>query len=140
MFVVVAEPSAGVRPVTRSSSREIVRGDLARRVPLSGSGDEFGGFLTRRTGGLVARSATARELIRHPLVMDTVERVLVDSTTSSLEPGALSDVLVSQGPHIYMRHVKLDPDDEKATAARIRAGLLHEDWPSVRAWIEAVEP
>jgi len=38
--------------------------------------DEFSGRNTRRTGGLVARSATCRELIMHPLVLDTVRVVL----------------------------------------------------------------
>ena len=38
--------------------------------------DEFSGRRTRRTGGLVARSATCRELIMHPLVLDTVRVVL----------------------------------------------------------------
>jgi ectoine hydroxylase-related dioxygenase (phytanoyl-CoA dioxygenase family) len=38
--------------------------------------DEFSGRRTRRTGGLIARSATARDLIMHPLVLDTVRIVL----------------------------------------------------------------
>jgi ectoine hydroxylase-related dioxygenase (phytanoyl-CoA dioxygenase family) len=38
--------------------------------------DEFSGRRTRRTGGLVARSATCRELIMHPLVLDAVRLVL----------------------------------------------------------------
>src|SRR5215831_7293750 len=38
--------------------------------------DEFSGRRTRRTGGLVARSATARDLIMHPVVLDTVRIVL----------------------------------------------------------------
>src|SRR5215475_3095580 len=38
--------------------------------------DEFSGRRTRRTGGLVARSATCRELVMHPLVLDTVRVVL----------------------------------------------------------------
>jgi ectoine hydroxylase-related dioxygenase (phytanoyl-CoA dioxygenase family) len=38
--------------------------------------DEFSGRRTRRTGGLIARSATARDLIMHPLVLDTMRIVL----------------------------------------------------------------
>ncbi|MGH0033080.1 MAG: phytanoyl-CoA dioxygenase family protein [Myxococcota bacterium] len=39
-------------------------------------GEEFSGRHTRRTGGLIARSETARELVQHPLVLDTAKRVL----------------------------------------------------------------
>src|SRR5215831_638900 len=46
--------------------------------------DEFSGRRTRRTGGLVARSATSRELIMHPLVLDTVRVVLGDVASFQL--------------------------------------------------------
>ena len=57
--------------------------------------DDFGGHHTRRTGGLIARSATARDLLTHPLVLDTVGRVLAHATNHqvhltqviSIEPG-----------------------------------------------------
>jgi ectoine hydroxylase-related dioxygenase (phytanoyl-CoA dioxygenase family) len=38
--------------------------------------DEFSGLSTRRTGALLARSVTSRELIAHPLVLATVDKVL----------------------------------------------------------------
>jgi ectoine hydroxylase-related dioxygenase (phytanoyl-CoA dioxygenase family) len=38
--------------------------------------DAFSGRNTRRTGGLIARSATARDLVRHPLVLATAKQVL----------------------------------------------------------------
>ena len=38
--------------------------------------DEYDGRFTRRTGALVARCPTARELVMHPLVVDTVGRFL----------------------------------------------------------------
>ena len=38
--------------------------------------DEFSGRTTRRTGALLARSVGSRELIAHPLVLDTVDKVL----------------------------------------------------------------
>jgi hypothetical protein len=43
--------------------------------------DDFSGRATRRTGGLVARSETSRQLLQHPLVLDTVGEVLADSTS-----------------------------------------------------------
>ncbi len=41
-----------------------------------GSGDDFGGHLTQRTGGLIARSETSRELLMHPTALGTVNNVL----------------------------------------------------------------
>jgi ectoine hydroxylase-related dioxygenase (phytanoyl-CoA dioxygenase family) len=38
--------------------------------------DRFSGRNTRRTGGLIARSETARDLVRHPLVLATAKQVL----------------------------------------------------------------
>lgn len=43
--------------------------------------DDFGGHRTRRTGGLIGRSATARDLVTHPLVLDTIGRVLGHATS-----------------------------------------------------------
>src|SRR5690606_37496964 len=42
--------------------------------------DAFAGRRTRRTGGLVARSATCRELVMHPLVLDAVRTALAHAT------------------------------------------------------------
>ena len=46
--------------------------------------DDFAGRRTRRTGGLVARSATCRELVMHPLVLDAVGQVLARATSFQL--------------------------------------------------------
>ena len=46
--------------------------------------DEFAGRFTRRTGGLIARSATARGLVTHPLITATVDLVLGHLTTYQL--------------------------------------------------------
>ncbi len=43
--------------------------------------DEFAGHQTRRIGGLIARSPTARELVASPLVLGTVEKLLADATS-----------------------------------------------------------
>jgi hypothetical protein len=42
--------------------------------------DDFSGRSTRRTGGLIARSATARDVVMHPIVLDTVSTVLDHAT------------------------------------------------------------
>ena len=46
--------------------------------------DDFAGRRTRRTGGLVARSVTCRELLQHPLVLGSVSKVLVKATSFQL--------------------------------------------------------
>jgi hypothetical protein len=46
--------------------------------------DDFSGRRTRRTGGLIARSATCRDVVTHPLVLDTVKQVLAQATSFQL--------------------------------------------------------
>jgi ectoine hydroxylase-related dioxygenase (phytanoyl-CoA dioxygenase family) len=46
--------------------------------------DEFAGVRTRRTGGLLGRSATCRELVMHPLVLESVRAVLAHATSIQL--------------------------------------------------------
>jgi ectoine hydroxylase-related dioxygenase (phytanoyl-CoA dioxygenase family) len=46
--------------------------------------DPLAGRRTRRTGGLVARSVTCRELVQHPLVLDAVGKALQHATTFHL--------------------------------------------------------
>ena len=45
-------------------------------------GDEFTGHNTRRTGALLARSPSFRDLAAHPLVLGALDRVLGDHATS----------------------------------------------------------
>jgi ectoine hydroxylase-related dioxygenase (phytanoyl-CoA dioxygenase family) len=46
--------------------------------------DEFSGLRTRRTGGLLGRSATCRDLVMHPLVLDAVRAILARATSIQL--------------------------------------------------------
>jgi len=46
--------------------------------------DDFSGRRTRRTGGLIARSATCRDLVMHPAVLDVVGAVLGHATSYQL--------------------------------------------------------
>ncbi len=58
-----------------------LRSELAPYLDATATGtDEFSGRRTRRTGGLVARSQTAREIVQHPLILDTVKATLVGAT------------------------------------------------------------
>jgi len=46
--------------------------------------DEFSGLRTRRTGGLLGRSQTCRELVMHPLVLESVRSLLAHATSIQL--------------------------------------------------------
>jgi len=74
--------------VDRLVEREVLeqlRGELAPYLEATPVGtDGFSGRRTRRTGGLVARSTTARELVCHPRVLAVVERVLAHTTRFQL--------------------------------------------------------
>src|SRR5687767_4691752 len=60
-----------------------LRDELAPWIEKTPPGaDEFSGLATRRTGALLALSMTSRELIAHPLVLSTVDKVLWPSKTT----------------------------------------------------------
>jgi hypothetical protein len=46
--------------------------------------DDFAGRLTRRTGSLIARSPSARQLVMHPLALGTTSEVLAHATNFQL--------------------------------------------------------
>jgi hypothetical protein len=46
--------------------------------------DDFAGLLTRRTGSLIARSPSARQLVMHPLALATTGEVLAHATNFQL--------------------------------------------------------
>jgi ectoine hydroxylase-related dioxygenase (phytanoyl-CoA dioxygenase family) len=61
------------------------RGELAPWLEATACGrDAFAGFRTRRTGGLLGRSATCRALAQHPTVLDTTRAVLAHATSFQL--------------------------------------------------------
>src|SRR4029453_15525484 len=70
----------GVAVVDRLVAPDVmdrVRSELQPYLDATAPGpDEFSGGNTRRTGGLVAPSATCRELVMHPLVLGTIGNVL----------------------------------------------------------------
>jgi ectoine hydroxylase-related dioxygenase (phytanoyl-CoA dioxygenase family) len=58
------------------------RGEIAQYLDATPFGaDDFAGRRTRRTGGLIGRSPTCRDLIQHPSVLGAARRVL-DKATS----------------------------------------------------------
>jgi ectoine hydroxylase-related dioxygenase (phytanoyl-CoA dioxygenase family) len=66
-------------------TREALMSELAPHLEATPAGpDTFTGRNTRRTGGLIARSATARDVVQHPLVLSTVGQVLSHATNYQL--------------------------------------------------------
>jgi ectoine hydroxylase-related dioxygenase (phytanoyl-CoA dioxygenase family) len=64
---------------------EKLRGEIGPYEEANRTGpDDFAGRRTKRTGALIARSATARDLVMHPLVLGTVGQVLAHATSFQL--------------------------------------------------------
>ncbi|RIL07072.1 MAG: phytanoyl-CoA dioxygenase, partial [Proteobacteria bacterium] len=70
-----------VAPAVMDRARHEIAPFLDATAPGS---DAFAGTRTRRTGALIARSPTCRELVMHPLVRATVGRVLAKATSFQL--------------------------------------------------------
>ena len=76
---------AVVEHLVERSVLDRVRRELAAHLEATPFGpDDFSGRRTRRTGGLIGRSATSRDVITHPLVLDVVRRVLAHATSFQL--------------------------------------------------------
>ncbi len=59
--------------------------ELAGWIDATPTGrDDFAGRRTRRTGGLVARSATCRALLQHPLILGATQELLAGATSFQL--------------------------------------------------------
>ena len=62
-----------------------MRSETAPYIEMTAFGsDDFAGRRTRRTGALIARSPTSRELIQHPLVLEVTGRLLDRATNYQL--------------------------------------------------------
>lgn len=74
---IAADGVAVVDELAPPAVMDAIATELAPWVEATPTGpDEFSGRNTRRTGALIARSPTARDLVMAPLVLDTVGRVL----------------------------------------------------------------
>jgi hypothetical protein len=83
--VLARDGCAVVDRVVSPSVLDRARDELAPHLEATPFGpDEFSGRRTRRTGGLIARSATCRDVVMHPLVLDAVRTVLGHATSVQL--------------------------------------------------------
>lgn len=72
-----------VRDLVPLSLLDAIDRELDEHVEQTPFGaDEFTGLRTRRTGSLLARSVSFREIAAHPLVIGALDRVLADHATS----------------------------------------------------------
>lgn len=75
------------------SVMDLVAEELAPWMAATPAGsDDFTGTSTRRTGALVARSATFRDLAAHPLVLGTLDRILGDHARYQLHLTQVIDI------------------------------------------------
>ncbi len=80
-----------------------VRTELQPHLDATAPGpDDFSGRRTRRTGGLVARSATCRDLVMHPLVLGAVGHVLKHLTRFQLHLTQI--IAIGAGEPMQMIH------------------------------------
>src|ERR1700727_2899024 len=81
-----------------------IRAELDRHLATtSGGNTDFLGESTRRTGALIARSATSRSLITHPAVIDTLDLVLGDHA-STFQVDLTQLVTIGPGAPAQMIH------------------------------------
>jgi hypothetical protein len=78
----------GCAIVERLAGAEVMQEALAELAPwldaTPAGRDDFAGRRTHRTGGLVARSATCRALVQHPLVLASTKGLLEGATSFQL--------------------------------------------------------
>jgi hypothetical protein len=103
--VAAALDSAGCAIVERLAPPEVIErvsDELQPWLAATRYGqDQFSGLRTRRTGGLLARSPTCRDLIQHPTVLEAVRGVLAQATSFhihltqliAIDPGELAQLI-----------------------------------------------
>ena len=74
-----------VDELATAAEMDQIRSELQPYIDATATGvDEFTGFQTKRTGALIARSTSARQLITHPLILDAARELLVGATSFQL--------------------------------------------------------
>ncbi len=80
-----ADGCAVIEDLVPGSTMDAVGAELAPWMAATPDGpDDFSGLATKRTGALLARSPTARQLVMHPTVRGTVAEVLGHASSYQL--------------------------------------------------------
>jgi hypothetical protein len=83
--IVKEEGAVVVDGVAASDQMDSIEAELRPYLDDTPLGpDDFAGVLTRRTGSLIARSPSARQLVMHPLALGTTSEVLAHATNFQL--------------------------------------------------------
>jgi hypothetical protein len=83
--IVKGEGAVVVDGVVSSDLLDSIEAELRPYLQATPLGpDDFSGFLTRRTGSLIARSPSARQLVMHPLALGTTSKLLAHATNFQL--------------------------------------------------------
>jgi hypothetical protein len=83
--IVKEEGAVVVDALASSDLMDSIEAELRPYLDVTPLGpDDFSGFLTRRTGSLIARSPTARQLVMHPLALGTTSELLAHATNFQL--------------------------------------------------------
>ncbi|MGZ8734073.1 MAG: phytanoyl-CoA dioxygenase family protein [Acidimicrobiia bacterium] len=93
--VLAADGGAIIDRLVDPAVFDTMESELAPFMAATPYGDDFSGYQTRRTGGLVARAPASHQLVMHPLVVGSVGSVLAHATAFqlhltqiiSIEPG-----------------------------------------------------
>ena len=79
--VLAAEGALVIDELAAPALIERIADEMTEHVDATPFGsDDFSGRTTKRTGALIARSVSARELVTHPLVLDVAARLLHQAT------------------------------------------------------------
>ncbi len=83
--IVKEEGAVVVDGVASSDLLDSIEAELRPHLEATPLGpDDFSGVLTRRTGSLIARSPSARQLVMHPLALGTTSNLLAHATNFQL--------------------------------------------------------
>jgi hypothetical protein len=83
--IVKEEGAAIVDGMASSDLMNSIEAELRPHLDATPLGpDDFSGVLTRRTGSLIARSPSARQLVMHPLALGTAGELLAHATNFQL--------------------------------------------------------
>jgi ectoine hydroxylase-related dioxygenase (phytanoyl-CoA dioxygenase family) len=93
-----------IENLASAETMDQIRAELEPYLVATGVGNtEFLGATTQRTGALISRSVTARSLIAHPTIIDTLDRVLGDHA-STFQVDLTQVVAIGPGEPAQMIH------------------------------------
>src|ERR1700742_735368 len=98
-----------IADLATAATMDRIRAEIEPYLDATGGGNtDFLGEATQRTGALIARSPTARSLITHPTIIDTLDLVLGDHA-STFQVDLTQLVTIGPGASAQMIHRDQQP-------------------------------